>query len=694
MESSIVVIIFLFLLILSNVLNRIFPKIPLPMIQLFFGIGIGLLITKHHLTLDPELFLAFVIAPLGFREGQESDVSSFIKFKSITLYLILPTVFVTMLVIGYVTGELLPIDVPLAASFALGAALAPTDAVAFLSISKHLNFPKNISTILTLEGLLNDASGLVAFEFAIATLVTGTFSLMSASFQLLWAIVGGFLVGLVIALLDRAFLSALEKVDAADVTGALLLELSLPVVSYFVASLLGVSGIIACVIAGLSQASRFKKIRLFDAEVDRVTLIVWNAINFILNGFVFILFGFELTEILQPALENPTTSNLQLLFIVVVVTALLFGVRFVMISLFFLLRFIRHKKNDFHYELNDVLLLTFSGVKGTVSIATILLLPQLDSYDYSILIFTVGAVTLLSFLVGMVVLPFLEKSNVDDKTDEEPMRIAILNDVITVLEEDLQETEDKGALYAAIDNYNKRLEHLILEAESNDIKKDLAYLRLMMIGIESDGLEYAFHKGEVDILEYRIYQRYLHYLEDSINRGFISTFTYFLRVGLRVSRRILHELITLAPTVREFLKGNSNAYRLTEQNKEHLANLYLTNTELILRSLEDLEGIYEPYLILFLKRSRLREAEIIESGSFVERVLIKIKPDNIDEMLRGYYLERKVISEYERDNLISSEMAMKLRQNVNKLESYSLRETASTIPYQLIKEAGIEPEIK
>ena len=100
----------------------------------------GVLAKETTLTLNSELFLAVVIALLNFREGQESDVTTFVKYKSIVAYLILPTVLITMLTVGYVTGKLLPVDVPLAASFALGAALAPTDAVAFYQLQNGLNF--------------------------------------------------------------------------------------------------------------------------------------------------------------------------------------------------------------------------------------------------------------------------------------------------------------------------------------------------------------------------------------------------------------------------------------------------------------------------------------------------------------------------------------------------------------------------
>lgn len=115
---------------------------------------------------------------------------------------------------------------------------------------------------------MNDASGLVAFQFAISALTTGYFSIFQASSQLLLAIIGGISVGLFFALLNRFFLAVLEKFDAADVTGALLLELALPFVAYFIANILDFSAIIAVVVAGLLQASRLKKARLFDDQVD------------------------------------------------------------------------------------------------------------------------------------------------------------------------------------------------------------------------------------------------------------------------------------------------------------------------------------------------------------------------------------------------------------------------------------------
>ncbi|WP_159796160.1 cation:proton antiporter [Streptococcus halichoeri] len=673
MTISILMITFLISLILSNVINRIFPHLPLPAIQLLFGVLFGIFVRDIRITFDPELFLAFVIAPLNFREGQESDVISFIRSPRIVLYLILPTVFITTLVMGYGINYLLPVTFPLALCFAMGAALAPTDAVAFLSLANRFKFPKQVKNTLTSEGLLNDASGLVAFEFALAALMTGHFSMAQASWQLLVAIFGGVAIGLFFALLNRLVLSVLEKFDAADVTGALLLELMLPFVVYFVASLLNVSGIIAVVIAGVMQANKIRKVTLFDAQVDRVTTIIWRAIQFILNGLVFMIFGVELTQIMGPVLSSPHYSNLYLLILVLALTALLFFSRFVLLSLFFLIRSRSHHK-PFRKYLHHLNLLTFSGVKGSVSIAIILLLPKLEALQHSLVFFTVGAVTLLSFLVGLLVLPRL--APLQTTTDNYFIKIAILTEVLQLLElEGREKPHNQAALYAVMDTYNRRIANLILEQEPNSVKEELAEIQLMILSIESEGLDHALRAKEMTLKEYRIYQRYLKTLEKQVNRSFVSSFTYALTIFLRVMRRLFREIRAFRPSVGLVLSHRQP--QLTKENRERLTELYLTNTELILDTLEDLEGFYNTSLVNFLQHQRLQNAELIKSGLFVERVITNDVPDTAQERLHGYYLERYVIFDYEKQGEITAKEAQRFRDEVNELETYTLRDNTS-----------------
>ena len=305
MHLSLALLVLLFSLILSNVINRVFPRLPLPLIQIIFGVGIGLLFKGRAFELETELFLAFIIAPLLFREGEESDITSILRNWKLILFLIFPVIFVSTLGIGYLAKAVLPASVPLSACLAIGAALGPTDLVAYSAISKRFSFPKWISYILQGEGLLNDASGLVAFQVAVTALTTGTFSLLGASWNLVISVLGGFLVGLITALFNRLFLTILDNMDAADVTGALLLELVLPISSYFVAEEIHASGIIAVVVAGISLASRFKKITVFDAKLDNVSHTIWGTITFMLNGMVFFLLGTELPTLIMARQKKP-----------------------------------------------------------------------------------------------------------------------------------------------------------------------------------------------------------------------------------------------------------------------------------------------------------------------------------------------------------------------------------------------------
>lgn len=681
MEILLYTIVFLLLLVVSNVTNRLLPQLPLPLVQIVLGISLGFLLPQGKFHLDTELFLALVIGPLLFREAEESNITSILKHWRIILYLIFPVIFISTLGLGYL-AHLLWAALPLAACIAVGAALGPTDLVAFASQSERFSFPKRVENILKGEGLLNDASGLVAFRVALLAWTTGSFSLGKASISLVLSIIGGFAVGMASAALNRWLHKLLMSAQVSDIASELLLELSLPLVTFFLAEEIHVSGIIAVVVAGIFKASRFKRITLLEAQVDSVTETIWNTVNFMLNGSVFIILGIELEMIAEPILKSPIYDNLLLLVSIVLLTFLLFALRFVMLFTFYFIRIRRLHKNVGNY-LKEMLLLTFSGVKGTVSIATILLIPSQLEQDHPLLLFLVAGVTFLSFLTGLLTLPHLSEER--EEENEHLMHIAILNEVVSELEAGLKKTKAKAPLYAAIDNYHGRIENLILEQEDKATQRDLAALKLLILSIENDGLEQAFEEGKISDRGYHLYQRYLHNIEQGINRNLVSRFTYMFLVTLRVLRMLLHEIVTLGARWRSWRQGG--AKYLTAEDMEDIAELYLSNTEVIIESLEHLKGIYKPSLITFLQESRLRETEIIGSGAFVERVIARFKPNNISEMIWGYYLERKIIFEYEKKKLISSSYAKRLRQNVNNLENYSLKERANTLPYDMVNYA-------
>ena len=652
---------------------------PLPLVQILLGIVIGLFLPNTDFHLNTELFLALVIGPLLFRESEEADITAILKHWRIIIYLIFPVIFISTLSLGGL-AHLLWLSLPLVACLAVGAALGPTDLVAFASLSERFSFPKRVSNILKGEGLLNDASGLVTFQVALTAWTTGAFSLGQASSSLIFSILGGFLVGFLTAMTNRFLHTFLLSVRATDIASELLLELSLPLVTFFLAEEVHVSGIIAVVVAGILKASRFKKITLLEAQVDTVTETVWHTVNFMLNGSVFVILGMELEMIAEPILINPIYNPLLLLVSLLALTFVLFAIRFVMIYGYFAYRTRRLKKKLNKY-IKDMLLLTFSGVKGTVSIATILLIPSNLEQEYPLLLFLVAGVTLVSFLTGLLILPHL--SDEQEESKDHLMHIAILNEVTIELEKELEDTRNKLPLYAAIDNYHGRIENLILNQENKGEQEDWEALKLLILSIESDGLEQAYEEDKMSERAYRVYQRYLKNMEQSINRKFASRLTYYFLVSLRILRFLLHEVFTFGKTFRSW--KNEESQKLRALDYDQIAELYLENTEMIIESLENLKGVYKSSLISFMQDSRLRETAIITSGAFVERVINRVKPNNIDEMLRGYYLERKLIFEYEEKRLITTKYAKKLRQNVNNLENYSLKEAANTLPYDMVE---------
>ena len=681
MEILVYAIVFSLILIVSNATNKLIPTLPLPLIQIVLGIGIGFLLPNSEYHLDTELFLALVIGPLLFREAEEADITSILKHWRIIAFLIFPVIFISTLSLGWM-AHLMWMGIPLAACMAVGAALGPTDLVAFASLSERFSFPKRISNILKGEGLLNDASGLVAFRVALAAWTTGVFSLGQASWDLAISILGGFAVGIVTAAINRGLQKLLLSVRATDIASELILELSLPLLTFFIAEEIHVSGIIAVVVAGILKASRFKKITLLEAKVDTVTHTVWNTVNFVLNGSVFVLLGMELEMISEPILRTPFYNNLLLIVTVLLLTGLLFLIRFLMVYGFYWYRGFQLKKSIDKY-LKDALLLTFSGVKGTVSIATILLIPTHLEAEYPVLLFLVAGVTLCSFLLGLLILPKLSEDK--EESNDHLMHIAILNDVVMLLEKELTVTKQKGPLYAAIDNYHGRIENMILSQEDKATQRDWEQLKLLILSIENDGLEQAYEEGNIRDRSYHVYQRYLRSMEQKVNRNLSSRLTYYFLVLFRLLRLLLHELMTFGSGIRAWKNGEN--YKLEAIDYDQIAALYLANTEIIIESLENLKGVYRSSLVSFLQESRLRETSLITSGAFVERVINRIKPNNIDEMLRGYYLERKLIFEYEEQHLISAKYARRMRQNVNELENYSLRESANTLPYDMINYA-------
>lgn len=661
MEFTFLIIVFALSITFSNIFNRIVPVIPLPIVQIIVGVLIGLTKMGQEIEFEPEVFLVMIIAPLLFREGELINLKAMMKNFGMILFLAFFGVLITLVGVGWTLHMILP-TLPLAACFAFGAALGPTDAVAVGSLSGRIDIPERSMNILSGEGLINDASGVTAFQFALAALLTGSFSPVEAAGTLVISSIGGAVVGIVLVLLKQQIVHLLETAVAKDVTGYLLIELLLPFIAYLISELIGVSGIIAAVIAGIMQASSLKKVSLFEAELSNVGESIWSMIEFTLNALVFLFLGIELSQVFSPIWIDQQYSNWFLLMVVLIISAVVFLIRFLAIfSVYTLQHGLKKVKN----AMNEMLILTFGGVKGTVSLATIFILPTAINGEHfkerPLLLFITACVILVTLIGGILVLPFLTDSETEVE-NEESVEIDLLRDVIDVLKQQNEENP-RGEMNAVIENYQDRLKELYTEQLSAERKQEVQELRTLIVSIERDGLEESLKQGEISVRSYRMYQRLITRMQRSIAKQLLSIVGFWLLFARQIISILLHPKLF-------FNRGEASEEEkeLRNEELENIRQVFLRNSQVILKSLDNLRGVYDDDLIDFFIDGRLDLAHKFEKGEFIDSYIVHTETDYVKDLLLGFQEERRMIDHYEQSERISIIEANELRKNVNLLE--------------------------
>src|SRR5712692_8248489 len=256
---------------------------------LLCAVALGFVPRLPQLQFDPQFLLVLVLPPILY---QAALLTSWRDFKAnirpIGL-LAIGLVIVTTLAVGATLKFLIP-DIPWAAAFVLGAIVSPPDAVAATAILSRLNIPRRVVTVLEGESLVNDATGLVIYKFAVAAALTGAFSLWQASLEFVGVAVGGVVVGVLMA---RLFVFIHRYLGDAFIE--VLTTLVVPYVAYIFAESLHVSGVLAVVAAGLVRGRYAPEI--VSAEMRIIARSVWNLLVFLLNSLIFILIGMQLSAI-------------------------------------------------------------------------------------------------------------------------------------------------------------------------------------------------------------------------------------------------------------------------------------------------------------------------------------------------------------------------------------------------------------
>ncbi|MGH8662439.1 MAG: Na+/H+ antiporter [Burkholderiales bacterium] len=359
----------LFLLLLSVALGWVARRLnfPYPIALVIGGAALGFLPELPQFPFDPQLILVLVLPPILYQAALLTSWRDFrANIRPIGL-LAIGLVIATTLAVGAALKLVVP-EIPWAAAFVLGAIVSPPDAVAATAILTRLNVPRRVVTILEGESLVNDASGLVLYKFAVAAVMTGAFSLREASFEFVGVAIGGAIIGVV---LGRFFIFIHRYLG--DVFIEVLMTLAVPYVSYILAESLYLSGVLAVVAAGLVRGRYAPEI--VSAEMRIIARSVWNLLVFLLNSLVFILIGLQLSGILG---RLTGYSAGELLLYGTLISAVAIAVRFAWVyPATYLPRMVsaRLRERDPAPSEAEVFIMSWCGMRGIVSLAAALALP-------------------------------------------------------------------------------------------------------------------------------------------------------------------------------------------------------------------------------------------------------------------------------------------------------------------------------
>lgn len=485
----------------SSVIDK-FVNVSIPVIQVVIGLLVALVLPSvQEVHLESELFMLLFIAPLLFNETRETNIRALLLNLNSILSLAIALVVVSVLSVGYALHLMVP-SIPLAAAFALASALGPTDAATVTALKSNIHLTHRQQTLLSGESLINDASGVVAFQFSVAAAVTGAFSLVDAAGSFTVLFVGGVAMGIVTGFAFSAINAMLGRLGYEDTVANVLYEVLTPFLVYLLAETFHVSGVLAVVAAGLVIAlPRRQSNKALFARQKLVSDSTWKVISFLINGTIFVFLGMQIPLAVLPG-TNGGLNILQILGIVVVITLFMHGVRFAW--LYALETHKLHKgghlctgkddasdSEDTNGEkpdeqpkptcaikpisitsaevIKNVLVTTVAGAKGAVTLSIILTLPLTTqsgaAFPQRDLLITIAAgVILATLLLADNLLPVLSKSPEADSDLPERLHegeIAVLEATLGELRSMLQSENAKAkylpALRLTITRYTNRL---------------------------------------------------------------------------------------------------------------------------------------------------------------------------------------------------------------------------------------------
>jgi len=402
-------------------------KIAYPIFLVIAGLGIAFIPGMPRLHLNPDLIFLIFLPPLLYEAAWYTSWNDFWKWKRPIALLAFGLVFFTSTVIAYTSSSMIP-GFTLALGFLLGGIVSPPDAVAAATVLKGMSVPKRLLTILDGESLVNDASSLIVFKFALVAVLTGSFSMQEASGQFFLVAGMGIVVGLAgahVMYVIHRFLPTTPAIDAA-------LTVMTPYLLFLAAEQFHFSGVMAVVSGGLFMSYRSHEV--FKTGSTRLNMLgVWTTLIFVMNTLVFVLIGLALPDIVEGLGAYSVADGIKYGLLI---SAITIALRFLWVyPAAHLPRWLSAKvRKDPSPGWKGPLVISWAGMRGVVSLATALSIPLLmtDGTAFpqrNLIIFITFVVIFVTLVFQGLTLPFIIKlirlKEIDTFASEEEQQAGI-----------------------------------------------------------------------------------------------------------------------------------------------------------------------------------------------------------------------------------------------------------------------------
>ena len=492
-----------FCVLLAMVAQRLDLPVAIPLV--LGGMGLALIPGLPAVELDPELALALFLPPLLQVSAYRTDWAAFRLNLRPILLLAIGAVLFTTAAVAFVAHWLVP-GLPWWAAVALGAIVAPPDAVAASSVLKKFNLPNRIVIVLEGESLINDASSLVLYRFAVAAVATSSVSYSSGLLQFFGIGIGGIAVGW---LSGRLAMWVFSKIDDTmlDITVSILAGL----VAYLSAEALHVSGVLGAVACGLVLGR--KQQAEFTARTRLELHAVWNFIEFFLASLIFMLIGLQMRGIVERLASESTTTLARLALLALAVSATLIISRFVWVFMTGWLpkAFSRSQAAQPTAPLwTHHAVVSWAGMRGVVSLAAALALPS-NFPARDVIVFLAFCSIFATLIVQGTTLGWLirkleviEPEQAAAEPTEALARAEIADAALEAVKENLQphaSPEHSAAASALVDEYEARAGRAAEEKEAEspeNTEQFNAQRRLRLVAIEAAREKLSEHTDQVD----------------------------------------------------------------------------------------------------------------------------------------------------------------------------------------------------